>query len=256
MPHEKDAPQPFPIAFGDPATLKPSIVVGDEIRSQIGHKRLKVLVPAVLFCIQLSVSADHPAHIAGPILAQNIGRWGTVSRHRIHDAGHGTEKSAALLWSKAFEKQFSLLIGTLVQFIEERPPFCGQPEFHLAGVACGHRLSIQSGVLKSAQDAAQIAPIKIQLICNLSRQGPVMHREFVQHAGFGQRVLAVEKSLTEGADWAFATEPRFLVKPFRILAGTTGLEPATSGVTAERKLVSYWNQGERMAPFSALRNPW
>ena len=33
-------------------------------------------------------------------------------------------------------------------------------------------------------------------------------------------------------------------------------EPATSAVTAERKLVSYWNQGERMAPFSALRNPW
>ena len=39
------------------------------------------------------------------------------------------------------------------------------------------------------------------------------------------------------------------------MAGTTGLEPATSAVTAERKLVTYWNQGERMAPFSALRNP-
>jgi hypothetical protein len=30
----------------------------------------------------------------------------------------------------------------------------------------------------------------------------------------------------------------------------------TSAVTAERKLVTYWNQGERMAPSSALRNPW
>jgi hypothetical protein len=33
-------------------------------------------------------------------------------------------------------------------------------------------------------------------------------------------------------------------------------EPATSAVTAERKRVTYCNQGERMAPFSALRNPW
>ena len=40
------------------------------------------------------------------------------------------------------------------------------------------------------------------------------------------------------------------------MAGTTGLEPATSAVTANQKPVTYWNQGERMAPFSALRNDW
>ena len=33
-------------------------------------------------------------------------------------------------------------------------------------------------------------------------------------------------------------------------------EPAISAVTAKRKLVTYWNQGERMAPFSALKNLW
>jgi hypothetical protein len=30
----------------------------------------------------------------------------------------------------------------------------------------------------------------------------------------------------------------------------------TSALTAERKLVAYCNQGERMAPFSALRTSW
>ena len=54
MPVAKDASKPFPIAFSDPAALEPRIVVGDKTRRQIGHKRLKVFVPAALFCIQLS----------------------------------------------------------------------------------------------------------------------------------------------------------------------------------------------------------
>jgi hypothetical protein len=49
---------------------------------------------------------------------------------------------------------------------------------------------------------------------------------------------------------------QLILKSLESMAGTTGLEPATSAVTAERKLVTYWNQGERMAPFSALRNQW
>ena len=48
----------------------------------------------------------------------------------------------------------------------------------------------------------------------------------------------------------------FRVSLLECMAGTTGLEPATSAVTARRKVVTYWNQGERMAPFSALRNGW
>jgi hypothetical protein len=40
------------------------------------------------------------------------------------------------------------------------------------------------------------------------------------------------------------------------LALISNLEPATSAVTANQKPVTYWNQGERMAPFSALRNDW
>jgi hypothetical protein len=38
------------------------------------------------------------------------------------------------------------------------------------------------------------------------------------------------------------------------MAGTTGLEPATSAVTANWKSVTHWNQGERMAIFGALRH--
>jgi len=40
------------------------------------------------------------------------------------------------------------------------------------------------------------------------------------------------------------------------MAGTTGLEPATSAVTANRKPVTYRNQEARMARFSSLRYPW
>ena len=40
------------------------------------------------------------------------------------------------------------------------------------------------------------------------------------------------------------------------MAGTTGLEPATSAVTVSVKLVTLSNQTARMAPFDALRYPW
>ena len=38
-------------------------------------------------------------------------------------------------------------------------------------------------------------------------------------------------------------------KHFGMMAGTTGLEPATSAVTAKRKVVTYKKQTPRMAPF-------
>ena len=40
------------------------------------------------------------------------------------------------------------------------------------------------------------------------------------------------------------------------MAGTTGLEPATSAVTVNRECVTYRNQEARMARFSSLRPPW
>jgi hypothetical protein len=38
------------------------------------------------------------------------------------------------------------------------------------------------------------------------------------------------------------------------MAGTTGLEPATSAVTVSLKPVTYRNNGQWMAPFSANRH--
>ena len=42
----------------------------------------------------------------------------------------------------------------------------------------------------------------------------------------------------------------------RSVAGTTGLEPATSAVTVNWKRVTYRNQEARMARFGSLRHPW
>jgi hypothetical protein len=38
------------------------------------------------------------------------------------------------------------------------------------------------------------------------------------------------------------------------MAGTTGLEPATSAVTVSQNPVTYRNNGQWMAPFSAIRH--
>src|SRR5438874_13802470 len=44
------------------------------------------------------------------------------------------------------------------------------------------------------------------------------------------------------------------ITPLACMAGTTGLEPATSAVTAKRKVVTYRKQASRMASFGAVGN--
>ncbi len=56
-------------------------------------------------------------------------------------------------------------------------------------------------------------------------------------------------------DCHFGLVPQTL-DSFRFMAGTTGLEPATSAVTASHPTVTCWNQEARMATQSALSNPW
>jgi len=46
------------------------------------------------------------------------------------------------------------------------------------------------------------------------------------------------------------------VIPLECMAGTTGLEPATSAVTAHGKVVTNRKQASRMAPFGAQRHGW
>ena len=43
-------------------------------------------------------------------------------------------------------------------------------------------------------------------------------------------------------------------RSFGCMGGTTGLEPATSAVTAKRKVVTYRKQASRMASIGAVRN--
>ena len=39
------------------------------------------------------------------------------------------------------------------------------------------------------------------------------------------------------------------------MAGTTGLEPATSAVTGQRSRLDYWKYTARIAQIGAVRNP-
>jgi hypothetical protein len=43
-------------------------------------------------------------------------------------------------------------------------------------------------------------------------------------------------------------------KSLECMAGTTGLEPATSAVTVSQNPITYRNNGQWMAPFSANRH--
>jgi len=55
------------------------------------------------------------------------------------------------------------------------------------------------------------------------------------------------------ADFASPNHP---ISFLECMAGTTGLEPATSAVTVSPKPVTYRNAGQWMAPLEAKRNTW
>jgi len=61
------------------------------------------------------------------------------------------------------------------------------------------------------------------------------------------------RSVLSAPSLCFAKHP---VSPLECMAGTTGLEPATSAVTVSQRPVTYWNQEARMATQSTLKNPW
>jgi hypothetical protein len=111
---------------------------------------------------------------------------------------------------------------------------------------------------ESSQRPVPIHPLIVEAL--------VKWREHQQYRKHGDWVFASNCRRGRKPYWGQAILRKYILHPnsirqFQIsllesMAGTTGLEPATSAVTAERKRVTYWNQGERMAPFSSLRNAW
>src|SRR5713101_506663 len=69
----------FAIALGDPAALSPGIEVLDECRSNPCDEGLEALVQAIFLGVKRAVPMDDPPHVAGLVLAKNVGRLASLA---------------------------------------------------------------------------------------------------------------------------------------------------------------------------------
>src|SRR5438876_4297712 len=76
----EDCPHDLSIPLGHPAALPLRILILDEPGADLGYECLEALVPTVLLIVDNSLSVDDPAHVAGLVRAQDIGRGGRGSQ--------------------------------------------------------------------------------------------------------------------------------------------------------------------------------
>src|SRR5260221_8107085 len=68
--HHEHAADALAVALRDPAALALRIEVLEEVLDDSGAQRLELRTPSVLLVVEHRVAIDHPAHVAGAVLAQ------------------------------------------------------------------------------------------------------------------------------------------------------------------------------------------
>src|SRR6266576_1479328 len=72
--NKKHRPDVFRVSLGDPATLSFWIQVLDELGDDLCYESLEAFVIVVFPPVEFAVALDYPAHVAGAVLAKNVGR--------------------------------------------------------------------------------------------------------------------------------------------------------------------------------------
>src|SRR5579859_233227 len=69
--YHKDRANDFSVHLRNPATLSLRVVVGNEIRHDLGDQGLEMLIPAILLCIEHTMPVSYPSHIARLVRAKH-----------------------------------------------------------------------------------------------------------------------------------------------------------------------------------------
>ncbi len=83
-----------------------------------------------------------------------------------------------------------------------------------------------------------------------------LQREDDRRPSRGQDEKGHKKGHENVPFWVFDGFTKTSASSLERMAGTTGLEPATSAVTGQRSRLDYWKYTARIAQISAVRNPW
>src|SRR5579884_552659 len=99
--YDKDGANNFSIHLRDPAAFSFRIVIIDEIRHDLGDKRLKMLVPAILLRVEDAMPVGNPAHVSRLVWTENKGfRKLKAFRKQAFDRLHGFQKTLLILFAE------------------------------------------------------------------------------------------------------------------------------------------------------------
>ena len=115
------------VLLGDPAALPPPIVVARELRHDLRHQCLELLVEPVFLGVQRAVAVHDPAEIPRLVRTQDIRdpRLGCAAEQGL-DRAHGLEQAALPAGRHLPEQRGDLVARGGIEQIERRLTVAGQ----------------------------------------------------------------------------------------------------------------------------------
>jgi hypothetical protein len=175
------------IELGDEAALQPRLELAQELRRDLCDQRLEADVPAIDLEIEPGMGRDHPADIAGAMLADRHGRLraGGARQQRLRPLQRRDE-ARLLTRPQARQDHVGLPARGLVERCEGFVTHRGQLQLIGAAVPIRPRPLQPADLHEALQQAREIGRIEPELARQLPRPPAIALRQFVEHAPLGQ----------------------------------------------------------------------
>src|SRR5262245_50228796 len=124
---DEDGTNPCSIPFRNPAAFALRIVLPDKLPHNFGRQRFEGFIPSVFLCIKNSLPMYDPAHVARPVLSQQIGSfWLRFVAEQPSDRLHCVNQLLPLQRREFFKHCGHVAIRTLIKRRKGAPPLSGQ----------------------------------------------------------------------------------------------------------------------------------
>ncbi len=116
---------------------------------------------------------NHPAHVAGLVIAQDVGAVGRlIFAKNPLDGRHGDTEALALVLRKAIEHRADRLPGAGIEPGKGGTAGLGQGKEVLAAIALRDLSGDQAALVEAGEDAAEIAAIEAEIAAEIGGAGP------------------------------------------------------------------------------------
>src|SRR5215471_1749544 len=165
----------------------------DEFGDDFCYQDFESFVVVILLPVKFTVTLDYPSHIAGAMLADDVRRrrWSRRVKNRL-DVADRRQEFLPLSRREAREHGSHFLAGPAFERIENAVALGCEGKELTAAVLAGGSGFDPAVLLKVLQHTADVTAVEAQVLAEILCGGVLTMRDFVEHADFSQRELAIE----------------------------------------------------------------